>query len=302
MANISNCLCDNIEVSNLNDIPVDIDLTIIHINIRSIQKNIDPLIELLSKFTIPPHIIAISETKLHTGNSHSSNISIDGYRFIHTPSASKAGGVGAFIRNDITYCEVSDYQLNYPNSEDLWFEISLTNVFNNMSIGIIYKHPRSDIPEFTSIVENCMSKLSKKHFIIVGDLNINLLASNTNTQIASYSDMLTSYNAISLISKPTRVTRSSSTLIDHMYSNMTDVQVNSYVISSDITDHFPIMCCLKGIKPSTINDVILSRDMSSFSIDEFRIYAFYCLPNQPPCPIETTVTSTNKDKAKTVDK
>jgi len=40
------------------------DICIFHINIRSLRKNIDKLSNMLSTMQKPPHIVAVSETKL----------------------------------------------------------------------------------------------------------------------------------------------------------------------------------------------------------------------------------------------
>ena len=41
------------------------DICIFHINIRSLRKNIDKLSNMLSTMQKPPHIVAVSETKVN---------------------------------------------------------------------------------------------------------------------------------------------------------------------------------------------------------------------------------------------
>ena len=53
-----------------------------------------------------------------------------------------------------------------------------------------------------------------KHFIIAGDLNINLLADSAIK--AQYLSILEDFYLVQLLSEPTRVTSNSSTLIDHI--------------------------------------------------------------------------------------
>ena len=53
-----------------------------------------------------------------------------------------------------------------------------------------------------------------KHFIIAGDLNINLLADSAIK--AQYLSLLEDFYLVQLLSEPTRVTSNSSTLIDHI--------------------------------------------------------------------------------------
>ena len=48
-----------------------------------------------------------------------------------------------------------------------------------------------------------------------------------------------SHNLLPLIDKPTRVTNTSSTLIDHIWTNIS-LPIQSFVLNYDLTDHFPI--------------------------------------------------------------
>ena len=77
-------------------------------------------------------------------------------------------------------------------------------------------------------------------FYIFGDININMIRSNVNDRIKFYIDQLQSVNCHNIIDKPTRVTMSSATLIDHIYTNDFDNVLLPGIILSDVSDHFPI--------------------------------------------------------------
>ena len=72
------------------------DLFLMHFNIRSLQKHINELNNIIAGFDDKPKIIAISETKLQEGKIYQ-NIELDGYQFIHRDSITSAGGVGLYI-------------------------------------------------------------------------------------------------------------------------------------------------------------------------------------------------------------
>ena len=104
----------------------------------------------------------------------------------------------------------------------------------------------------------------------MGDFNLNLLHYNENVHCQEFLDLMLSKYLIPLIRKPTRVTDTSSTLIDNIFSN--DISfVSSGVIVSDISDHFPIYakvplvksCCLKTQR-------FTFRDFSESNIDRLR--------------------------------
>ena len=90
-----------------------------HLNIRSLNKNIDKLEEFLLELGKLPEIIALFGTKL----KNSLLYFLDGYKFIQANSDTNAGGVGLFIRNNINFLVNNQYKLNVPNCENLWIEV-----------------------------------------------------------------------------------------------------------------------------------------------------------------------------------
>ena len=58
--------------------------------------------EFLSKWSVLPDIIALTETRL-SGNSAHSNIELNGYDFLHVDSETLAGGVGLYIQNNLDH-------------------------------------------------------------------------------------------------------------------------------------------------------------------------------------------------------
>ena len=80
------------------------DLFIIHINIRSLNKNIDDLLEFLTEIGTHPNIICLTETQLK--QSSLVNNKIPGYKFCHVDSDTNAGGVGIYIDEEMEFaCE-----------------------------------------------------------------------------------------------------------------------------------------------------------------------------------------------------
>jgi len=70
----------------LCQIESQIDICIFHINIRSLRKNIDKLANMLSTMQKPPHIVAVSETKINKNDGLSFPTTITGYNFLHSDS------------------------------------------------------------------------------------------------------------------------------------------------------------------------------------------------------------------------
>ena len=74
----------------------------------------------------------------------------------------------------------------------------------------------------------------------MGDYNINVLKHADNNVSHEFLEIFLSASFLPLVSKPTRVADSSATLIDNIFSNVIP-HPNSYIVLSDITDHYPIL-------------------------------------------------------------
>ena len=93
------------------------ELFLLHINIRSLQKNFDDLVNLISQFTVLPDIICITETRLK--NNPLINISIPGYDFVKANTSSFAGGVGMYVSSKLNFEVIAENTLD-ANCEDIW--------------------------------------------------------------------------------------------------------------------------------------------------------------------------------------
>ena len=104
---LSDSLRSNIKACNYYDIfKLNTNLNnsshfFIYLNISSLQSHFDELYDLLLELTHPPSIIFISETRINKENLI--NINRPGYTFLHSPSPSVVGGVGAYFSNQLTF-------------------------------------------------------------------------------------------------------------------------------------------------------------------------------------------------------
>ena len=74
-------------------------------------------------------------------------------------------------------------------------------------------------------------------------MNIDLLKLNEHWKTGEYVENMFTRGFIPLITKPTRITDHSATLIDHIYTNKTDTNMTSGIITTDISDHFGMLTC-----------------------------------------------------------
>ena len=159
---------------------------------------------------------------------------------MHVDSASNAGGVGIYISDNIEFNHASSYSITVDGCENIWISIN-TNTSQKYLIGLLYRHPKSYVDEFTAKFNECLQKVNGANIkcTVLEDFNINLL-NNTAASVISYLSMLNSNAFSSLLDKPTRVTETSSTLIDHIYCNDINCDIVPGVYNYEISDHFPI--------------------------------------------------------------
>ena len=248
------------------------ELTILHVNIRSLIKNINKLEQLLINMKETPDVICVTETRLKSHHKKDDVPYIDGYHPVtsdlRNDSKTAAGGVVIYIKDIYTYKCRKDFNMKIGNCEDVWVEVK-TNSRKPIIISAIYRHPKQNFLNFQEKFMTVIDNLNKNNlmYYLLGDWNINLIKYNEKNNIKFYVDTLHSRNSRNLINKPTRVTNTSATLIDHIYSNDATNPLTPGIIASDTSDHFPTFLKIKNSKDN-FQEVRTSfiRDMKKMMI------------------------------------
>ena len=110
------------------------------------------------------------------------------------------------------------------------------------------------------ILENVQSE--NEVLYLVGDYNINLLNVDSHSLTADFNDTIYSYGLVPLITRPTRVIKTSSTLIDNIFTNKSIRYGESIygILVSDISDHYPFFCIETSLKRKSIIVPFLKRE------------------------------------------
>ena len=86
-----------------------------------------------------------------------------------------------------------------------------------------------------------------------------------------YIKSILSHGAIPLITKSTRISNNLSTIIDHIITNDSKHELQSFIVKSDLTDHYPIFCVIN--KNSTNNkkniEKLFYHDKTKFYTESF---------------------------------
>ena len=102
----------------------------------------------------------------------------------------------------------------------------------------------------------------KKELILCTDQNIDLLKSSTNKNCQDLLDLMCDKQLLPGITRPTRITKNSATLIDNIYASFSLVkEFQSTILLEDISDHLPCMLMLCKSKRSREPLVIKKRNL-----------------------------------------
>ena len=227
------------------------ELKTFNLNIRSLPKYINALrekIDILQKYDV----LCLNETSCDLSKlPHGINdILLDGF---HAPitrsptrSSNKGGGLAIYVNKSVCNEDsLDDLELEKqpfdPNGEFLFVKVSnCKNTEKTVIVGNVYRSPSNSTQKFLDLYEHILQKLDKhktKQVIISGDFNIDLIKHETDTFSQNLLDLTTKYGLAQTISRPTRITDTSATLIDHVYTNMISKVVTTSVITLDLTDH-----------------------------------------------------------------
>ena len=216
-----------------------------------------------------PDVIAISETKINE-NSYV-NINLPGYNFVNSNSKSQAGGVGLYLANKLEFSRKTDFDISHNGIESCWVELGCHKQKNTV-IGCIYRHPDSDGSLFYETLKKQLETLNSKgkEVLLFGDVNINFLKYNKDAQTSEYLDMLFDLGFMPVITKATRVTDHTSSLIDHIYTNTPEKVIKSGICLADISDHLPVFCTIPKTLP-TSNEARYFRNFTQFNHNAFLL-------------------------------
>ena len=192
------------------------------LNLRSLcnPKNLDNLKCVLESMSSYHTVIGITETWLKE-NSRDPCTELSNYTFSSKcRSKSKGGGVGLFVRKNLTHWLRDDLSMFDEGCfESIFIEINLGKF--NIICGNVYRPPFNDNAlnhKFLEIFSLVLDKLKreKKLIFLMGDFNRNLLDPDLQTDF--FLDEMFSSGLFPLIDKPTRIS-TTATLLHNIWTN-----------------------------------------------------------------------------------
>ena len=150
----------------------------------------------------------------------------------------------------VTFFSKRRHDLELPNIECLWVEISIKNKIQ--LIGTFYRPPNSTNAILSSIEDSIglafETNISK--ILITGDFNLDILKDNSSRKVR---DLCQQFNFKQIINEPTHFTENSSSLIDLILTSNRNTILLSGVgepfLEQNIRYHCPVFCVLTFSKP-----------------------------------------------------
>ena len=212
-----------------------------HLNIESLQAHKNDLDILLHELNFDFDIIAISETRLIKDIAPTHDIELKEYNIEHTPTEASKGGTLLYISDKYEYKLRKDLEIYISKEIESTFIEILKPKSQNIIVGCIYRHHTISQKDFNDIMESLLTKISKENKIcyLVGDFNMDLLQLHKHTVIEHFFDTLTSNKFMPLITNPTRISKTSKTLIDNIFHNQFSSATTSGNLTVGISDHLP---------------------------------------------------------------
>ena len=194
---------------------------------------------------------------------------LDGYEVVRKDRSRNGGGVCIYLPGSINYKIRSD--LIPPELEAVCLEITKPQS-KPFIVTTIYRPPNANA-EFFDHLEKLIKQIDdeNKEMYILGDLNCNLLGKKYlfNMQTNKLNSLYELYQLSQLINEPTRVTMTTSSLIDHVVTNTPEKISHSGVVHTGISDHSLVYAIRKFRVFQKTNDFVEIRNMKNFNEKNF---------------------------------
>ena len=208
-------------------------LSFLNFNIRSYNANSDELHSIFNSMKSYPDVLTLTETRFTADYTED----LVGYRSYHSVrTGRRSGGVSVYVKNEIKSEFFADFSFVNDNIEICSVKLDLGGL--QIIVLGIYRPHSGTVENFSQSIAGVLSSVNsdRKSCLIMGDFNINLF--NETTEIEDFKNQMSSQHLYQCITLLTRLSDSSSSLIDHIWFN-SFMNFRCGVISVNITDHLP---------------------------------------------------------------
>ena len=244
--------------------------TILSLNIRSVPTNLQYFADsVLTHPCIKCDVIGFSETRLDCDLS--SLYQIPGYNLYTKNRNRHGGGVALFVSNIYQSSMSNDFSYLDSSIESVSANVKIID--KTILVICVYRPPSGNINDFLDKLTELLTLTSNANYQgihIIGDFNLDLLKHANNIHLYEFINIMYSFSLFPLVTKPTRVTNTTATLIDQIWSTQVEMNTHNYIIRNDTTDHFPILSQFRIQNvTNTVPKFIYKRCFTSAACENF---------------------------------
>ena len=262
--------------NNLNDNKYN--LLVLQLNIRGLlshQNDLQLLLHTLNKNKSSIDIVLLCETFLNSDTTKL--INIPGYNLIaNNRPIAKGGSTAILIKHDIKYNTRKDLDIFTEKKVKSVFVEILSKSNKHIVVGSMYRPPNNTDDTFLESIIGIKHKLLKererKELIIGMDHNFDLLKSSEHKRTQHFLHSLLDKELFPTVTRPTRITHHSATLIDNIFvSSNLHKKYESAILINDMSDHLPILTMLRQTKLKNNTPLIFeSRNLNEKNLEKIN--------------------------------
>ena len=160
-----------------------------------------------------------TENRVNIPGYNQSRVNIPGYNLVCSHRKHKrGGGVGILLAAKLQHREQTDLTLNIPDFESITIEIKTHN--DSIFVCALYRPPNTNEKEFNKNYKRLLKRFSRNQLdrlIIGSDHNMDFLKHEKHIHTRDFIEINLDYQLLPTVTKPTRITRTTSTLIDNIF-------------------------------------------------------------------------------------
>ena len=159
-------------------------------------------------------------------------------------------------------------------AEFIEIERNIFNTKSNILVEVINRMPNTSISMFNDRISDVLDIVYRQWKIcyFLGNFNIDFPEHSEHSLISESLDIWYSHSVFPVITKPTRITKNSATLIDHILTDKINIDSDHIegILGCSISDHYDIFhvtvaCCVNA----TEENPVMKRDMSTKNFQNF---------------------------------
>ena len=137
----------------------------------------------------------------------------------------------------------------------------------------MYRPPSTNISEFIKTSNTQIGKINTKEYeCIIGlDHNLDLLKQSVHSKTQEFLECILDHNLLPTITKPTRISKTSATLIDNiLISKKLQLDYESLIIVDDLSDHLECSVNLKNFQPTGTKNFTSKRVLNNKAVKNIK--------------------------------